>query len=140
MTPASIVFFQPLAFIDGLGGPELVMILIISLLLFGGKGMPNMARTLGKTIREFKKATSGIEEEIKRAMNDEPEPVPVRRPKYKPPAPLPAQDTLPGRSAAAADDDDYADDELPLENSAPVKPVEPIQSVEPAQPKPATDA
>lgn len=70
----------PAAFIDGIGGPELVLILVISLLLFGGKGMPNMARTLGKTIREFKKATSGIEEEIKRAMNDDPEPVVRRRP------------------------------------------------------------
>lgn len=77
-------FHQTLAFIDGVGGLEVIMILVVSLLLFGGKGMPNMARTIGKTMREFKKATSGIEDEIKRAMNDDPQPAP----KAKPPAVL----------------------------------------------------
>lgn len=99
ISPAALLS-TPAAFIDGIGGPELVLILVISLLLFGGKGMPNMARTLGKTIREFKKATSGIEEEIKRAMNDEPEPVVRRRPDPARGEALPAP---PPNSVAAAD-------------------------------------
>lgn len=74
--------FQP-AFIEGLGGPEMVLILLIVLVLFGGKKLPEFAKGLGKSIREFKKAASGIEEEIKRAMEEEPA-------KPAAPTPLPA--------------------------------------------------
>jgi len=63
-----------LAFIEGVGGPELLMVLVIVLVLFGGKKLPEFARGLGKSLREIKKATSGVEEEFKRAMDDEPEP------------------------------------------------------------------
>ncbi len=47
-----------------LGGGEIVLVLIVTLLLFGGKGIPNVARTLGKGMREFKDATNGIQREI----------------------------------------------------------------------------
>lgn len=73
----------PLAFINGIGGLELVLIMVVALLLFGGQGLPNVARTLGRTLRELKKATGGIEEEIKRAMHDDPAP----KPRPKPPVP-----------------------------------------------------
>ena len=43
-----------------LGLPELVIILSILLLLFGGKRLPGLARSLGKSTREFK---TGLEEE-----------------------------------------------------------------------------
>ncbi|HTJ78901.1 MAG TPA: twin-arginine translocase TatA/TatE family subunit [Rariglobus sp.] len=65
-----------LAFIGGFGGGEIVLVLIVALILFGGERMPELARGLGKTIREFKKATSGVEAEIKRALS---EPPPVKR-------------------------------------------------------------
>ena len=78
----------PLAFIEGLGGPEVILILIIMMLLFGGKKMPELARGLGKSIREFKKATAGVEDEIKRAMAEEP---PLAQPL---PPPEPAAATL----------------------------------------------
>ncbi|MFH1499347.1 MAG: twin-arginine translocase TatA/TatE family subunit [Verrucomicrobiota bacterium] len=103
MTPPATLLSTPAAFIDGVGGPELVLILVVALLLFGGKGMPNMARTVGKTLREFKKATSGIEEEIKRAMHDDPEPVVRRRPDPARgealPAPPPAETEKPAKPA-----------------------------------------
>lgn len=105
----------PAAFIDGIGGPELVLIVLIVLLLFGGKGLPNAARTLGRTMREFKKATSGIESEIKKAMNeveeeiaDEPAPAP-KPPRYTRPAPLPPEAALPGRASAAAAPEEIAE-------------------------------
>jgi len=39
-----------------IGGPELIIILVIVLLLFGGKKLPELARALGQSIREFGKA------------------------------------------------------------------------------------
>ena len=59
------------AFIDGLGGPEMMLVLVIVLLLFGGKKLPEFARGMGKTVREFKKAAAGVEEEFKRALEEE---------------------------------------------------------------------
>ena len=55
-----------------IGGPEALLILFIFLLLFGAKKMPELARGLGKSIREFKKAASGVESEVRRAMEEEP--------------------------------------------------------------------
>lgn len=64
----------PFAFIEGLGGPELLMVLFIILLLFGANKLPELAKGLGRATREFKKATSGVEEEIRHAMDEKPEP------------------------------------------------------------------
>lgn len=47
-----------------LGGGEVIIILFVILLLFGGKGIPTIAKTLGKGIREFKDATNGIQKDI----------------------------------------------------------------------------
>ncbi len=47
-----------------IGSMEIIIILCIILLLFGGKKLPEFARSLGKGIREFKKASQGIGEEI----------------------------------------------------------------------------
>ncbi len=60
------------AFIEGLGGPELMMIMFIILVLFGANRLPELAKGLGKSVREFKKAASGVEEEVRRAMEEEP--------------------------------------------------------------------
>jgi sec-independent protein translocase protein TatA len=47
-----------------LGSGEIIVILCIVLLLFGGKKLPEFAKNLGKGIREFKKACYGEEENI----------------------------------------------------------------------------
>ena len=60
-----------LAFIDGLGGPEMMLIFVIILVLFGGQKLPEFARGLGKTMREFKKAAAGVEDEFKRALEED---------------------------------------------------------------------
>ena len=41
----------------GLGGPEVIIILVIVLVLFGGSKLPELAKGLGKSIKEFKQAT-----------------------------------------------------------------------------------
>jgi sec-independent protein translocase protein TatA len=63
-----------LAFIDGIGGPELLLIMFVVLMLFGSDKLPGLARGMGKSIREFKKAASGVEEEIRQALEEEPAP------------------------------------------------------------------
>jgi TatA/E family protein of Tat protein translocase len=60
-----------LAFIDGLGAPEMMLIFVVILVLFGGQKLPEFARGLGKSIREFKKAAAGVEEEFKRALEED---------------------------------------------------------------------
>ena len=54
----------PLA-IFGLGGPELLIILLIILLLFGGAKLPALAKGLGESVREFKKAAKDNDESAK---------------------------------------------------------------------------
>jgi sec-independent protein translocase protein TatA len=49
----------------GLGTQEIILILIILLLLFGANKLPELARSLGVSVREFKKAVKEIEEEPK---------------------------------------------------------------------------
>ena len=58
---------SPLAFIGSLGTPELVLIFIVILLLFGAKKLPELARGVGKSMGEFKKAREDFEREITRA-------------------------------------------------------------------------
>lgn len=53
--------------IQFIGGGELVLVFLAILLLFGSKQIPEFARTMGKGLREFKKAT----DEIKREINEE---------------------------------------------------------------------
>lgn len=48
------------------GGPEMVVILLVIVLLFGAKKIPDLARGLGKGIREFKDATKEIKDEIEK--------------------------------------------------------------------------
>ena len=51
----------------GLGAQELIVILLIALVLFGGAKIPELGRSLGQAIREFKKATREVTDEIQNA-------------------------------------------------------------------------
>ena len=53
-----------------IGGSEIFFILFIVLLFFGSKKIPELARGLGKGLREMKDAASGIEREITKEVKD----------------------------------------------------------------------
>ena len=71
-----------LAFLQNINGPEILLIFLIVLLLFGAKRLPELFGSFGKSIREFKKATSEVEEDIRKAMDEKPaQPKPTPAPK-----------------------------------------------------------
>ncbi len=86
-----------------LGGWEIVLILAVVLILFGAKKLPELAKGLGTGIKEFKKATREVTDEIQNAMEDTP---PARRLPSTPtvtevqpqPQPQPEQQTVPQSS------------------------------------------
>ena len=57
----------------GINHWELLIVLVIALVLFGHR-LPSMMRSLGKSVTEFKKGVSGIEDEVETAMRDEHKP------------------------------------------------------------------
>ncbi len=50
---------------ENIGSGELIIILFVVLLLFGAKKIPDIASSIGKGIREFKKSVKDVEEQIK---------------------------------------------------------------------------
>jgi sec-independent protein translocase protein TatA len=73
----------------GLGGTEVVLVLVVVLLLFGAKKIPELAKGLGTGIKEFKKATREVTDEIQNTTTDTP-------PAAKPVPPAPSRADLPG--------------------------------------------
>lgn len=60
----------PLGFLGNLGPWEIGLIVVLALLLFGGKKLPELARGAGKAIKEFRGATHEAEKTFKDAMNE----------------------------------------------------------------------
>ena len=71
----------------GLSGGELVLVLVVILVLFGAKKIPEFAKGLGQGIKEFKKASNEVNSELQRAMEEQP--APPKKP-VAPAAPAPA--------------------------------------------------
>jgi sec-independent protein translocase protein TatA len=65
---------EPYVQIAGMiGGTEIIVILVIVVILFGGRKIPELMKGLGKGIREYKKAVKGVEDELSDATSDETE-------------------------------------------------------------------
>jgi sec-independent protein translocase protein TatA len=114
--------------IGSLGLPEIIVILGLALLLFGPKKLPELGRSLGKGIREFKKGTSGFMDSIKVDL-DEAESSPQTSASTPAQLPAKAPETVspatPPAAAAGAVVLDYESDEEPSsEDPAPQQPSE----------------
>jgi sec-independent protein translocase protein TatA len=57
--------------IAGIGGWEVFLILVVFLILFGAKKIPELAKGLGRGIREFKDATKDIKSELEEGVRDD---------------------------------------------------------------------
>ncbi len=68
------------------GGGEWILIVLVVLLLFGGKKIPELMRGIGKGMREFNDAKSTVKSEIEEGMKERPVP---------PTTPAPKQDVAP---------------------------------------------
>ena len=55
-----------------IGAPEIIFIVLIVLLLFGGKKIPELMRGMGKGVKMFKQGMNDIEEEVKRPLDEQP--------------------------------------------------------------------
>ncbi len=75
-----------------LGWPEIMGILIVVLILFGAKKLPELARGLGSGIKEFKKATQDVQDDLQSALNDDQYTPPRRPAPRREPEPEPAAD------------------------------------------------
>ena len=74
MGRAFFVIFEKNIFMSNIllfiSGPEIIIILLAVLLLFGARKIPEVARGLGKGINEFKKAADDIKKELKNSSSD----------------------------------------------------------------------
>jgi sec-independent protein translocase protein TatA len=99
-----------------LGMPELVVIFVIALIVFGPRKLPELGKSLGKSLAEFKRASnelrSSLEEEIR-----------VEEDRERRPAPAPPPPAAPAPVAADADPDATADADAdaqrPVEETTP---------------------
>ena len=63
---------RKIAFIQNLSSWEIILIFLVVLLFFGAKRLPELFRSFGKSVKEFKKATTEIEDDIRTAMDEAP--------------------------------------------------------------------
>lgn len=91
---------NPLAFFGGsTGGGEIMLILLVALLLFGAKSLPQIARSIGRTLEQVRRAASDVRDEVMKAEPDVrgPSDLPNDRPSL--PAPRPSQEDADERVA-----------------------------------------
>ncbi len=62
-----------LALLSNFGGPDLIIILLIVLVLFGAKKLPELAKGMGQAVKEFQKAKDEFSDELHNAGNAKPE-------------------------------------------------------------------
>ena len=82
-----------------ISGGELMLILVVVLMFFGSKGLPGIARTLGRTMRQIRDASAEVQREIQRGAQD----VRQEGPSSRPAVP---KSTPPGEPARGEEEED----------------------------------
>ena len=97
-----------LAFVTNLfSGPDLIIVLVIVLIIFGPKKLPELAKGMGQAIKEFNKAKDEIHRELVKPADVTVQPAPGQQPRQPaemptvPPAPLPMAQAAPPPAPAA---------------------------------------
>jgi len=84
----------------GIGPTELLVIFLIIIIFFGAKRLPELARSLGRSIKEFKQATQGLADELDITdINEKTLPQAKTQPQPQAPPQEPAQETKPGTTS-----------------------------------------
>ena len=52
----------------GVGMPEMILIMVVALLVFGPKRLPELAHTIGRAVARFKSATQSVQREVEREL------------------------------------------------------------------------
>ena len=86
----------------GIGMTELVVIFVIGLIVLGPKKLPELARTLGKTLAEFRRASNDLRHEFMSVAEDAQIAPPVLAPRTAPPATASAPGATPAPASAPA--------------------------------------
>jgi len=60
--------------VPSIGAPELLVIIVLALIIFGPRRLPEIGRTVGKSMREFRRAASELRAEIENDLDEEPPP------------------------------------------------------------------
>lgn len=107
-----------------IGPAELLVILIVALVVFGPRKLPELGKSLGAGLREFRKSTQGLKEDFEGSMRD------------TPPGPAPVQ-TIHAQAVAAAPQPAQAAAVTAQPATAQSVSVPPV-SVQPAAPQPVT--
>lgn len=55
---------------SNIGFPGLILILVIALIIFGPNKLPEIGRAVGKSMKEFKNATSGLSDDVKKEIRE----------------------------------------------------------------------
>ena len=90
---------MPLALFSNFAGPDMIVIALIMLLLFGAKKLPELARGLGQSLNEFKKAREDVEHEFRQGQQDTQAREAQNRQAYNPQATVPPQTLTYGNPA-----------------------------------------
>jgi len=116
----------------GLGVPEMIFILLLALLIFGPKKLPEIGRTLGKGMSEFRKASSELTRSINAELSLDEDPAPAQPMRRTSPVDSQARALSPASPLIAAVPSPAASPAL----EEPAAPAEPVQTAQTEAPPP----